>query len=742
MTYHLLKRYGGAVGLLLFMTGVLLSGCGTFFPDDTTKGERVGNKRPEVQITAGAANSDSAGIDYKVQFRWHGTDDDGVVALYQFAIDDTISEGAWRDTTAFSSLLKFRATHTEVDSLHLSDWHTFYVRAVDNEFAKSTLDSRYFNAETIAPSTRITFPDLRSTAIPQLLRTVVINWDGDDLDSARPDRKPVFYEYKLVRIREVTDDPSAFIDSLKNANNLLLDTLSVGSKRGWIRVPETTRTIKLSDLPGAASLAFGVRAIDEAGAVEPVLIPNRNFIAFIVRQTSGKPNVTVRESSLGAHTFPIDPPDNDTWKITVPSNTPLSFKWEGDATHYGSLPGNSNYALDISDPEDESLRDPRGVGGWIGWGRWEGNQYPIIFPTSEGEADHVLWIKMRDITDSADSEQICRINIHVVVFTFNKFALLVDDARFGRNPSDLEVDNYLKNTLLRRAVELGEVTDFTLFGSPNDENRAASPNDLKLETLSRYQHIFWSCKLGQNTQTTGLYSVERLTTAKLSSFLGAGGRFMIFGSQLSGYLTGGRGGQFGFPKEPPNNELQHDPLPGFDEDSFLWKFLHYKTYIQSVPNTSDTNKEQSTASGMIGARSLNPAYPDLFLDRSKWNPDEMQNCDEGPEHCQFKSGMPDWDGTRGTPATIVAEAGLDSLYAVKTFNKFWDWQLPGAVAIQASVEGSVIARRYESTHADTLESRQQGRTMIFGFQPWYLEPIGVHDAGTAAVNWLVTGKDH
>ena len=74
-----------AIALSLIQVQCLL------IPDDTQKGDRVENKRPTVRITAGAATSDQAGIDYKVLFRWNGFDEDGVIAQYQYAIDDTIS---------------------------------------------------------------------------------------------------------------------------------------------------------------------------------------------------------------------------------------------------------------------------------------------------------------------------------------------------------------------------------------------------------------------------------------------------------------------------------------------------------------------------------------------------------------------------------------------------------------------------------------------------------------------------
>jgi hypothetical protein len=45
--------------------------------------------------------------------------------------------------------------------------------------------------------------------------------------------------------------------------------------------------------------------------------------------------------------------------------------------------------------------------------------------------------------------------------------------------------------------------------------------------------------------------------------------------------------------------------------------------------------------------------------------------------------------------------------------------------------------RYRSTQVDTLEGRQCGRVVYLNIQPWWL----LMGAGTAAVNWLFTGRD-
>ena len=135
---------------------------------------------------------------------------------------------------------------------------------------------------------------------------------------------------------------------------------------------------------------------------------------------------------------------------------------------------------------------------------------------------------------------------------------------------------------------------------------------------------------------------------------------------------------------------------------------------------------------MIGARSLHPAYPDLRLDHSKHNPYDLLN-----NETQFRSGVGDWEGVRGVYVPIERMDGLDSLYTVVTFDTTYC-----CGKRDSGLTDAVIAQRYESTRIDTLRGTPQGRTILFDFQPWYFEEAGVLDAGTSAINWLVTGKDH
>jgi hypothetical protein len=724
MTHRFFSRALPIAGILLCLSQVHC----LLVPKDTETGARVGNLTPSVRITAGAASPDPAGVDYKVQFQWSGADEDGVVSLYRWAVDDTVSESAWHDTTGFSATFRFFATTSRPNQpTNLSDWHTFYIRAIDNEFSISPAERRYFNATTIAPTSRVSEPSPRILQTQnKFQRTFNVRWDGEDLDSSRPDRKPVAYEYKLVYVDDYTPD-STVVRHLLTYDNILLSTLRVGDKTRWIRVPEEQRTAELRDLLPTGgdihSYAFCVRAVDEAGAIEPVLIRNRNFFCFTVTTALSAPYVTVTEETLGSHIFPSQ---GDTWdNVTVFVGRPYRFRWTGNASYYGSSVGNVNYGLDIPDPEDETRQDTRGIGGWIGWGAWPGNQEPFIFSRDQAGSYHYLYIYMRDVSNTLQSTRRCLVRMHVVDFSFSRFALVVDDAALSDvTVTDTMHDQFINSTLLRKLTDYGAVDSWAVYG----ENDASSlARKLPDEMLVQYQNIIWNLSYGSKPNS-GINLTEIVGNRGLSSFLAAGGRLFIAGGPVLGAM---RLHNNFYPRTPP------PPTGGTDTDRTdreeLWyHFLYMRNTVYSYSASNSTCNVET--GGLVSVLSRNPNYPDLYLDTRKWNPETILSTGK------LKGGIAEFEGFKlaAQNDTRIAMEGLDSLYTARTFNRS---RSPQCANIRGSADNSICGWRYESTRADTLANRQHGRVIVFDFQPYYFQPGRITDAGTAAVNWLVTGRD-
>ncbi|MEZ4655104.1 MAG: hypothetical protein R3E12_16300 [Candidatus Eisenbacteria bacterium] len=435
--------------------------------------------------------------------------------------------------------------------------------------------------------------------------------------------------------------------------------------------------------------------------------PGTNFFAFYVLPTPGRPIVLVQERGHGTFAFPTDGP---IWTIEAPTEVPLYFQWRGDASGYGGRPGSSNYALDIPDVEDDTLRDPRGIGGWIGWGPWQETIEPIVFPASEAGTTHHLWIKMRDLDDLADSERLCHVVIDLVGFRFDRHALIIDDSRIPGIP-DPEHDAFLHTTVLRRLFDLGDVDFYATEDRPV----------LDLATLGRYRQVVWQTSDGVPRGLTGPIADLR---RDLATYSAAGGRLFLLGDRLSCALDPPEIGSCTFPRIAP---VSSNGSPDFQREGFLWQFMKYRGDL--VTSLSGTTPD-AEASGMVGARSLDPAYPDLSIDRAKWDPWVTIDADR-----RFRGGVKHWEGVLGRGA-IERMAGLDSLYEVSTF----DTTLCCG-RVEHGLAHAIVAQRYRSTPADSSAGATQGRIAMFDFQPWWLEPTTLGQAGDAVIDWLVTGSD-
>ena len=101
-------------------------------------------------------------------------------------------------------------------------------------------------------------------------------------------------------------------------------------------------------------------------AVVRVLVGHKDQIRLRKLGVVRQPTVGIHVNGLAAkEEQKRSMSDEGDRELTLGSLNPIRFKWVGDASHYGSEPGNVNYAIDIPDVEDATLTDPNGIGGWI-----------------------------------------------------------------------------------------------------------------------------------------------------------------------------------------------------------------------------------------------------------------------------------------------------------------------------------------------------------------------------------------
>jgi hypothetical protein len=193
-----------------------LAGCGD---NDLGLDKVRPNMPPETVLASGPPDS-TDGTAYRVQLFWSGSDRDGTVHHYDFIMVDhppirshidgdpgdddstrvviTVPEPddpRWAGTASTDSVFITLAdslrrdprpqpgeTNDDVRAEFFRRWHTFFIRAVDNEGAPDpTPDYRSFNARNIAPEVRVlppvpAGPNAEFEAPP----VVVFNWSGRD----------------------------------------------------------------------------------------------------------------------------------------------------------------------------------------------------------------------------------------------------------------------------------------------------------------------------------------------------------------------------------------------------------------------------------------------------------------------------------------------------------------------------------------------------------------------------------
>ncbi|MDM7914873.1 MAG: hypothetical protein QUU85_06325, partial [Candidatus Eisenbacteria bacterium] len=86
------------------------------------------NRRPTVKITGGTPDPQA---EYRFHLTWEGSDPDGSVVRYEWAVDDTTGETAWTSTTeSAADLLLPVARRSPVADSVLAAWHTFYLSLI------------------------------------------------------------------------------------------------------------------------------------------------------------------------------------------------------------------------------------------------------------------------------------------------------------------------------------------------------------------------------------------------------------------------------------------------------------------------------------------------------------------------------------------------------------------------------------------------------------------------------------
>ncbi len=215
------RRLGGLFALALILVA---AGCRR---DDSVQVDR--NLPPETYITQGPDVSpnpdDPTDIFYRAHLFWRGEDDDGTVAGFRFAIDDTVASDSWVYTTQTDSIFRFPVSN--LGSLE----HLFLIRAVDNLGKQDeTPDTLRFESFTVANPTARFLPELSIVnGVQRLLEPgdtvrifsdVTLFWTGDDLDGEVVGWESLF-NLQIIPTEHAVEERSRSFEDLTSADHAL-----------------------------------------------------------------------------------------------------------------------------------------------------------------------------------------------------------------------------------------------------------------------------------------------------------------------------------------------------------------------------------------------------------------------------------------------------------------------------------------------------------------------------------------
>jgi hypothetical protein len=703
---------------LALLLASLLAACGK-------TGTPLDNEPPTVRITGGP--TDQSIDSYTARIQWRGWDDDGIVTHYEYATDPppafTLEEigdpqaaglrvrripgpRLWTDTLAvtkdvggvtyrfdwvqteeYARVFAFRTPDPDsaveggqiLPDTSFSGTHTVFVRAQDDDAAYSAAEKLGYTARTVTPSSWITSPPIQ-VEIKNLGLTATVHWDGIDPDGTSADKKPAGFQFKLLYL----DLESPKIPPVPPPDPGFLD------RRGgaWTYRDADTTEATFHLAPG--NYLFGVRAVDEAGGIEPFLEHGRNVFVFQALKGGGRPLLTLFEPSVGRFTFYGTQPCPG---VEVATGAVLTFTWGADVSAYGGTVEGYSWGVDIDDAESEGIQN-----GWSAWGKDLVRADPLVF---REPGPHTFYVRVKDISGTMT---VGCLALEVIECRFEKEVLLVDDVLDGNYPTDAERDGFWNDRLQRYGEdagwEAGAIDRIEPWG-PEDRG-SLDPAPPALSELGRYRLVIWDTHGGGLGGISALLKTATLST-NLRAYLAAGGKLWVNGRFTVRTMVPSPNGVYADPTYPKLLE------PG----GFAYDFMKLHT------TKLDADEEARPQHTMVRAKPF-PGQPEIYpfleYDPLKLNP--VLATDRGIASCEVVID----------PIFAESEAGfrgdVDSLYVYGAAAELF-----GGTSVYG---GRLCAVRWH----DPDPGRRHGRTQWFGFPLYYFRDDQAGETFRKSVDWF------
>jgi hypothetical protein len=605
--------------VLTFLLGVIWAGC------DTESGFLLPNEAPNTRISSGPPESRDTG--YQVDLYWYGWDNDGYVDHYEiawetpenwigpiYAVDSTFSVRA-ADSCCVPPL---PSQATALQDSVFEQYHTFYVRAVDNQGVPDESPSfRTFNAKTLAPHTEISYG-------PSFLgnwgNQVTFKWRGTD-----PDGAVTSYRYALTSLFDFARDQG---DTNPTIGRLLawVDSITYYPRQGggyntdslvWRTTVEDSivfrNVLTTAGIPPPQSknkIVFAVRAVDNADAVEQVLTVPANVVVFDVLKSLNGPCISVTSNIVG------------TWNCftaRVPreifSRRGLKFSWT--ATPGGSQTPVAGYSYAVDDTAGTSAWSPFSLNTREYPEQVDPNTETLWYPEAGA---HTLFLRA---VDQAGFVNVLPINLQVFDGpTFcpapERYILVVLDT----DPADLIQGSRVFPSSYR-SVERGLIQYFFVDQGYNilvHETRGTDPPDVSLLNCASSTFWFLSTDAAPGGDSSVLASYHIMPPNVLPSYVASFGNLFLCGIEPVNAMryTESHQGVITLMQNPP---FRFDRT--LADTSLVDHWLATQFGIAQIEETiskddlaQDPSKRFSVATSQIRT-GPNP-YPDLHFDPLSW----------------------------------------------------------------------------------------------------------------------------
>jgi len=539
-----------------------------------------------------------------------------------------------------------------------ADFHTFAIRAVDEQGGQSETVYRTFFSFTAAPFITIQSPR-PSLDEPILTPATRIRWAGIDSDGLTG--KPVKYRFRLFSkrnadrpdiadfIRFATD--TATVDDFRN---LYAPTFGPNPRcptcTAWDSSPGDTTEAQFTALIPQQQYLFVVTGFDDAGAYDPLWSRTKNMLQFVVGYAGVKGPTLCMFNEYFNYCYQVPGYFNDPNRyvpIEVPADLPVTINWFA-IPPAGAEMKRYRWVMDLDDLTDESER--RGPDDVQRWSPWSLNTTSAtVGPFFNNGEVHLFYIEAED---NNNLKSLGIVQFTVVRSTFLKEILFVNDTRLspdrfnngilippvGTWPTLAELDTffYARGGKPWKKYPTGAVSPAGVFSgyfnpgvSDTIATRRFQTGIVPLSTLGQYKTVVWFVDAG-GASLVELPTDTRLPTTSLrfmsspgqSSTLAIyarqGGRVWLFGGG-AGYATIGpwnRGSGSIF-TDPETNPTEGEIKPG----RFLYDFIHWQNSLlsgtlNSIRLVKDQFKGDGPSRGWAGAPDYAKLSADLDLTES------------------------------------------------------------------------------------------------------------------------------